>query len=67
MAYIRKFKTASGKTGVQICRKERGIVVETIHVGSAGTEKELDKLLKKAREIIDRDKRALFDLSEFDK
>ena len=42
-------------------------MVETIHVGSAGTEKELDKLLKKAREIIDRDKRALFDLSEFDK
>ena len=67
MAFIRKFKTASGKTGVQVCYKEQGRVVKTIHVGSAETEAGLTKLIKKAQGIIDEDKRSLFDLSEFDK
>lgn len=67
MAYIRKFKTGSGKTGVQVCYKEKGEVVRTVHVGSAETEQGIMKLMKKAQGIIDEGKRALFDLSEFDK
>ncbi|MBQ3352499.1 hypothetical protein IJG91_02495 [Candidatus Saccharibacteria bacterium] len=67
MAYIRKFKTASGSTGVQVCYKEHGKVVKTIHVGSALTEKSLTKLLRKAQEIMDEDKMPLFSLSNFDK
>ncbi len=67
MAYIRKFKTGSGATGVQVCRKERGKVVETIHVGSAQTEEKLAKLLKKAQGIIDAEKTPLFNLKKFDK
>lgn len=47
MAYIRKFKTGSDATGVQVCYKERGKVVKTVHVGSAKTEKGITKLLKK--------------------
>lgn len=47
MAFIRKFKTASGATGVQVCWKEHGEVVKTIHVGSANSEEGLKKLVKK--------------------
>ena len=66
MAFIRKFKTASGATGVQVCEKYHGEVVKTIHVGSANSPEALEKLVKKAQEIIDKDKRPLFDLNEYD-
>lgn len=67
MAYIRKFKTTSGATGVQVCYKQGNKVVKTVHVGSASSEKALDKLLHKAREIIDGDTKPLFDLKKYDK
>ncbi|MBQ3294520.1 hypothetical protein IJG98_02220 [Candidatus Saccharibacteria bacterium] len=67
MAFIRKFKTASGKTGVQVCYKEQGRVVKTVHVGSAETEEGIKRLMRKAQGVIDEGKRALFDLSDFDK
>ena len=66
MAFIRKFKTGSGATGVQVCYKEHGKVVKTVHVGSASSEKGLKKLLQKAQGIIDEGKQPLFDLSQFD-
>lgn len=66
MAFIRKFKTGSGATGVQVCWKEHGEVVKTVHIGSANSEKELAKLVKKAREVMDEGKSPLFDLSAFD-
>ncbi|MBQ3429939.1 hypothetical protein IJG21_01110 [Candidatus Saccharibacteria bacterium] len=65
MAYIRQFETGSGATGVQVCYKERGKVVKTVHVGSAQSEVGLKKLLRKAQGIIDKDKRALFDLDKY--
>ena len=68
MAYIRKFKTTSGSIGVQVCYKEGNHVVRTIHIGSADSEKALNKLIKKARELLDKDKGApLFNLKKFDK
>ena len=67
MAFIRKFRTASGATGVQVCYKQNGEVVKTIHIGSANSELGLEKLLKKARAVIDEGKNSLFDLSDFDK
>lgn len=65
MAYIRKFKTASGATGVQVCYKEHSKVVKTVHVGSANSPEGLEKLLVKAQKIIDEGKRSLFNLSVF--
>ena len=56
MAYIRKFKTTSGATGVQVCYKEGNRVVKTVHVGSAASEKGIAKLVREAREIIDAEK-----------
>jgi hypothetical protein len=67
MAFIRKFKTGSDATGVQVCYKEQGKVVRTVHVGSANSERGLEKLLKKAQAIIDADKTPLFDLNKYDK
>ena len=67
MAFIRKYSTASGATGVQVCWKQNGEVVKTVHIGSANSEVGLEKLLKKAQKIIDEGKRSLFDLSEFDR
>jgi hypothetical protein len=67
MAFIRKFETGSGATGVQVCYKEQGKVVKTVHVGSAKSEKGIMKLLHKAQEIIDADKAPLFNLDKFNK
>ena len=68
MAYIRRFKTTSGATGVQVCYKEQGRVVRTVHVGSASSEKSLAKLIRKAQGIIDGEKGTpLFNLERFDK
>ena len=66
MAYIRKFKTGSGATGVQVCYKKGREVVKTVHIGSASDEASLEKLLKEAREVIFQDETPLFDLSDFD-
>lgn len=65
MAYIRRFKTTSGATGVQVCYKEGNKVVRTVHVGSAASEKGINKLLREAQEIIDAGKQPLFDLNKF--
>ena len=67
MAYIRKFETTSGATGVQVCYKEGNKVVKTVHVGSASSEIALKKLLKKAQGIIDEGKTPLFNLDKFTK
>ncbi len=67
MAYIRKFKTSSGATGVQVCYKEQGKVVRTVHVGSASSEVGVEKLVKKARGIMDEGKNPLFNLDRFNK
>lgn len=67
MAYIRKFKTTSGATGVQVCYKEGDRVVKTIHVGSASSEKALTILLRKAQGIIDGNKKPLFNLDRYNK
>ncbi|MBQ3441560.1 hypothetical protein IJG27_04640 [Candidatus Saccharibacteria bacterium] len=67
MAYIRRFKTTSGATGVQVCYKEGNKVVKTVHVGSASSEVGLNRLLKKAQGIIDAGKKPLFNLDKFNK
>lgn len=67
MAYIRKFKTGSDATGIQVCYKEQGKVVKTVHVGSARTEKGITKLLRKAQDIIDADKVPLFELDKYNR
>ena len=67
MAYIRKFKTTSGATGVQVCYKEGNKVVKTVHVGSASSDVALAKLLRKAQGIIDADKKPLFNLNLYNK
>ena len=67
MAYIRKYKTTSGATGVQVCYKEGDKVVKTVHVGSAASETSLKKLLRKAQGIIDGDKKPLFNLDKYNK
>ncbi len=67
MAYIRKFKTSSGATGVQVCYKEQRKVVRTVHVGSASSEAGVEKLVKKAQGIMDEGKNPLFNLDRFNK
>lgn len=67
MPYIRKFKTGSGATGIQVCYKVHQKVVKTVHVGSAVSEKGIKRLMKKAQGIIDAEKMPLFNLKKFDK
>ena len=67
MAYIRKFKTESGATGVQVCWKEQGRVVKTMHIGSANSEHAVEKLVKKARAVMEQGNTPLFNLKKFDK
>lgn len=67
MAYIRKFKTTSGATGIQVCYKEGNKVVKTVHVGSANSEIALEKLMREAQGIIDGDKKPLFNLDKYNR
>jgi hypothetical protein len=52
MAFIRKVKTASGATAVQIAQKVNGCRLKIIHIGSAHTEEELQILLELARKQL---------------
>ncbi len=60
MAFIRKVKTASGATAVQIARKSSGRVVEIKHLGSAHTEEELKVLLSLAKKRLQGGQQVLF-------
>jgi len=52
MAFIRKVKTSSGATAVQIAYKIGGRVVKIIHIGSAHNKEELDILVSIARKRL---------------
>jgi len=52
MAFLRKVKTASGATAVQIAYKEYGRIVKIDHIGSAHTEADLETLLALARQRL---------------
>ena len=52
---------------MQVCYKIGNEVVKTVHVGSSRSEKGVEKLMKKAREIMDAGKNPLFDLDKFTK
>lgn len=60
MAFIRKIKTTSGATAVQIAHKEKGRVNKIIHIGSAHTQEELNLLLLLARKQLQADQMELF-------
>jgi hypothetical protein len=60
MAYIRKVKTASGATAVQIARKQKGQIVKINHIGSAQTPEELTILVAIARKILHENQLELF-------
>ena len=52
MAWIRRVRTASGATAVQIAEYDDGRRKIVAHVGSARTEAELGILLERAREML---------------
>jgi len=52
MSFIRKVKTTSGATAIQIATKQKGQIVKIVHIGSAHTEEELKVLLALARKQI---------------
>ena len=60
MAFIRKVKTTSGATAVQIAYKQKGKIAKIIHIGSAHTEEELKILLALARKQLNANQMALF-------
>jgi len=52
MAFIRKVKTTSGATAIQIATKQKGRIVKIVHIGSAHTEEELKILGALARKQL---------------
>ena len=52
MAFIRKVKTKSGATAVQIAHKAAGRLVRLEHLGSAHSSKELETLISLAKERL---------------
>lgn len=60
MVYVRKVKTASGATAVQIVRKQNGKIIDLIHIGSAHDEKELQVLLSIASKNLQANQLDLF-------
>ena len=62
MAWIRRVRTASGATAVQIAEYDGGRRKIVAHVGSAHTEAELGILLERAREMLTDPAQGAFDL-----
>lgn len=62
MAFIRRVRTASGATGVQIAEYVRGRQRIVEHVGSAHTDAELGVLLARARELLENPAQGVLDL-----
>lgn len=60
MAFIRKVKTASGATAVQIAYKSSGRIVKIEHLGSAHTKEELEILISLAKERLYKGQQPLF-------
>ena len=60
MAYIRKVKTKSGATAVQIAHKVAGQLVKLEHLGSAHNSKELQTLITLAKKRLQGDQQTLF-------
>lgn len=60
MAFIRKVKTSSGATAVQIAHKQKGKITKIIHIGSAHSEEELNVLLAIANERLQANQLVLF-------
>lgn len=52
MAFIRKVKTTSGATAVQIAHKEQGRIVRIDHIGSAHSKEDLEILLALGRKRL---------------
>ena len=59
MAYVRKVKTASGATAVQVVEKRHGVRQIVTHVGSAHDDAELAVLMASARDRIHAGQQAL--------
>src|SRR4051794_28323900 len=62
MAFIRRVRTASGATAVQIAQYVGGRQRIVKHVGSAHTEAELGVLLHKARELLEDPAQGVLDI-----
>ena len=60
MAFIRKVKTASGATAVQIVCKQRGRIIRIEHIGSAHTEDDLKTLIALAKQRLRGSQLSLF-------
>lgn len=60
MAFIRKVKTASGATAVQIVLKSSGRIVKVQHLGSAHTKEELEVLVSLANKRLHEGQQVLF-------
>jgi len=60
MAFIRKVKTTSGATAIQIATKQKGQIVKIIHIGSAHTKEEVAVLLALAHEQLQGNQLELF-------
>lgn len=60
MAFIRKVKTASGATAVQIAHKKYSRIVKIDHIGSAHTTEDLETLLAVAKQRLLNGQRSLF-------
>ena len=67
MAFVRKVRTGSGATAVQICQNRHKKIEVLAHLGSAWTPEEVERLEKKARKKMAEGQRSLFDLVRFDK
>ncbi len=61
MVFIRKVKTASGATAVQIAQKQCGRITKLEHIGSAHTQDDLEILLALAKKRLLGGQRSLFE------
>ena len=66
MAFVRKVKTTSGATAVQVVYKRYGEIVKIVHVGSAHSENGVKVLEREARQKMRRGQGSLFETKEYE-
>jgi hypothetical protein len=66
MAFIRKVKTASGATAVQVVHKRYGEIIKIEHIGSAHSDKGIKVLEREAWQKINKLQTPLFNTKKFE-
>ena len=66
MAFVRRVKTTSGATAVQVVYKRYGEITKIVHIGSSHTEQGIKVLEREAHQKMHLRQGALFEMKRYE-